>query len=376
MSELQLWLVVLGVVIVATVLIVNKMQEAKARRRAERAFGDKPADILLGETHGAAQPAARKVEATPDIVEPTLSPPVMPDATALSAERIDHNLGLPTPPALPAGAGPVNDPHVDGLATIVMSTAQPGETILRHAEALLADVERPVAWEGLDDAGQHWVKLSPKSTYQAIRAGIQLVDRRGQVTEAELNRAFARLQELAATLAGELQLPSRGETMRTAQRLDVFCSEVDVQIGLNIIKRDGSAFVGTRVRQVVEASGLVLGTDGRFSRGVAGGGESYYVANLEPNLFLAETMASLSTHTITVVLDVPRVSAAGTTFAAFREFAFQLAKTLDGQVVDDNRQPIQAPALEAIGREVEGIRARMSADGMEPGGAIALRVFA
>jgi FtsZ-interacting cell division protein ZipA len=376
MSELQLWLVVLGVVIVVAVLIVNKMQEARAQRRTERAFGDKPADVLLGEMPGSAQPVARNVEAAPDHIEPAIAAPVAPDLVApLSTDRIDHSLGLPTPPALPVGAGPVLDPRVDGIATIVMSAAQPGEEILRHAEALLVEVERSIAWEGLEETGQRWVKLSPKLPYQAIRVGIQLVDRRGQVNEAELNRAFARLQELAATLTGELQLPSRNETLRTAQRLDAFCSEVDVQIGLNIIKRDASAFVGTRIRQVVEAAGCVLGRDGRFRR-TTPGGESYFVANLEPSLFLADTMASLSTHAITAVLDVPRVSSTNTTFAAFREFAFQLAKTLDAQVVDDNRQPIQAAALEAIGVEVEGIRARMTAEGMEPGGAIALRVFA
>ena len=365
MSELQLWLLVAGIALVAAVFLFNRLQESKVRRRAERAFGEKPADILLGETtaparsHGGAAP--------PPKAEPTMAPPAIPEAEP-PAERIDHNLGLPMPPALPTGAGPLHDPRVDGIATLVMSAAHPAEAILRHAEALLAEVERPVRWEGLDEATEQWVVLDPNESYQSIRAGLQLVDRRGQITDAELTRAFACLQELAGTLAGELHLPSRTETLRTAQRIDVFCSAVDVQIGLNIVKRDGSAFVETRVRQVAEASGCVLGRDGRFHRRAPNGGESFYVAHLAPTPKLAAAL--------TVVLDVPRVPTANTSFEAFREFAFQLARSLDGQVVDDNGQPIQAAALDAIGLEVDGIRARMTAEGLDPGDAIALRVFA
>ncbi|MSP97301.1 MAG: hypothetical protein EXR29_08780 [Betaproteobacteria bacterium] len=375
MSELQLGLLVAGIALVAAVLLFNKLQEAKVRRRAERAFGEQPADALLGETRGS--PTSQGNATVPADDEPTMSSPAgTAAAESAPALRIDHNLGLSTPPSLPTGAGSVHDPRVDGTATIVMAAAQSGEAILRHAEAVLAEVERSIRWEGLDEAIQHWVKVNPSAPYQAIRAGLQLVDRRGQVTEAELNRAFARLQELAATLAGELHLPSRTETLRSAQRLDVFCSEVDVQIGLSIVKRDGSAFVGTRVRQVAEASGCVLGRDGRFHRRAPGGGESYYIANNEPAPFLAEASALPSTKAISVVLDVPRVAPANCSFEAFRDFAFQLAKTLDGQVVDDKGQPIQAAALEAIGLEVESIRTRMAAEGMKPGGPIALRVFA
>ena len=379
MSDLQLWLAGAGILIVGGVVVFNKFQEARVRRRAEHAFGEQPADVLLGE--GPAGPVAAvggaPVELEPDDQAIATSRPAAPKEQGhVIVDRIEHQLGLPHAPDLPAGAGPVHDPRVDGIAVIMLSAPQSGEAILRHADGLLVDVDKAVRWEGLDDAKKMWTKLSPKATYPAVRAGIQLVDRRGRVTEEDLNRAFARLQELAGTLEGELHLPCRSETLRIAERLDVFCSEVDVQIGLNIVKRDGSAFSGTRIRQVVEASGCILDAHGRFRRAAPQGAESYTVANLEPTLFAVDTLAGLSTHAITAVMDVPRVPSGITSFEAFRDFAFQLAQVLDGQVVDDNRQPILASALEAIGLEVEGIRTRMRGAGIEPGGPIALRVFA
>ncbi len=383
MSELQIWLAAAGILIVAGVIAFNKIQEAKVRRRAEHAFGEHPVDVLLGEKQASATavaPATGGAQIQAEPAEHRAGAPRPPADSApgyVTVERIEHQLGLPHSTDLPTGAGPIHDPRIDGLAVIVLGAAQSGEAILRFADELLKDVDKPVRWEGLDDAKKAWTKLSPKSSYQAVRAGIQLVDRRGRITETDLNLACARLQELAVTLTGELHLPSRSETLRTAERLDVFCGEVDVQIGLNIVKQDGGAFAGARIRQVVEASGCALDGDGRFRRGIASqGAESYTVANLEPTLFKAETIGTLSTHAITVVMDVPRVPPNVTSFAAFREFAFQLAQVLGGQVVDDNRQPILASALEAIGLEVENIRARMRAEGIEPGGPIALRLFA
>ncbi|MFN0302072.1 MAG: cell division protein ZipA C-terminal FtsZ-binding domain-containing protein [Burkholderiales bacterium] len=379
MSELQIWLAAGGLLFIIGVFVFNKTQEAKVRRRTDQAFGQQPVDVLLGESAVAKMPSAAPPDARSEDQDPVLSASVAhesaPQASAAS-DRIEHQLGLPQPVDLPKGAGPLHDPRVDALVVLVLAESQPGETILRHAEALLGVIDKPVHWEGLDESKRGWMRLSPKASYQAIRAGIQLVDRSGRVAEADLNLAFARLQELSATLAGEVHLPSRSEALRLAERLDTFCSEVDVQIGLNIVKPDGGTFAGTRIRQVVEASGCALGRDGRFRRLAPNGGEYYTVANLEPNLFLKESLETLKTHAITAVMDVPCVPATGSSFEAFRAFAFHLAQVLGGQVVDDNRQPIQASALEAIGQEVENIRARMRDEGIEPGGPIALRVFA
>ncbi len=379
MSELQIWLAGGGLLFIIGVVIFNKAQEAKVRRRTVQAFGEQPADVLLGESVVAAVAPPARSDARSDDQDPVISASVPREntlQTPATSDRIEHRLGLPQAVDLPQGAGPLLDPRVDAFAVLVLAESQPGETILRHADALLSVIDKPVRWEGLDESKRGWTRLSPKADYQAIRAGIQLVDRSGRVAEADLNLAFSRLQELSATLAGEVHLPSRSEALRLAGRLDAFCSEVDVQIGLNIVKPDGGTFAGTRIRQVVEASGCALGRDGRFRRLAPNGGELYTVANLEPNLFLKESLETLKTRAITAVMDVPCVPPTSSSFEAFRAFAFHLAKVLGGQVVDDNRQPIQASALEAIGQEVENIRARMRDEGIEPGGPIALRVFA
>ncbi len=58
MTDLQFGLLLIGAVAVAAVLIYNRLQERAAGRRAERAFGSRHADALLGETGARREPAA------------------------------------------------------------------------------------------------------------------------------------------------------------------------------------------------------------------------------------------------------------------------------------------------------------------------------
>ena len=59
MSELQIGLLAIGALVVAAVLIYNRVQEARARREAEQAFRSGHDDVLLH------RPAAHGGEAAP-----------------------------------------------------------------------------------------------------------------------------------------------------------------------------------------------------------------------------------------------------------------------------------------------------------------------
>ncbi len=47
MSELQISLIAIGIVVIMAVLLFNWMQQRRYRRSAEQAFGQKPEDVLL-----------------------------------------------------------------------------------------------------------------------------------------------------------------------------------------------------------------------------------------------------------------------------------------------------------------------------------------
>src|SRR5262245_3050561 len=82
MSELQLYLLAGGAVFVAAVFAYNVWTERKARRRAEQAFGERPADALFEEAPGERRepsigelPPAWLDETLPPVASRKVAPP-------------------------------------------------------------------------------------------------------------------------------------------------------------------------------------------------------------------------------------------------------------------------------------------------------------
>ena len=97
------------------------------------------------------------------------------------------------------------------------------------------------------------------------------------------------------------------------------------------------------------------------------------LANLEPSLFSFDSLRSISTHGVTLELDVPRTPQGA--FAQFRDSVQFFARELNARIVDDNRQPLGPAAFDAIGARLQAVHRSMEAHGIVPGGALALRLF-
>jgi hypothetical protein len=249
--------------------------------------------------------------------------------------------------------------------------------ILKQAETLAhAGLARPIHWEGFDSAFGGWERPAAQKGYARVRAGLQLANRGGPATAEEIGAFFEGMQEIALALSAEINLPDPAEAAQRGADLDRLCSEVDVQVGLNVVATGGETLPGTKIRALAESAGMQYGKDGRFHRLSEGGAEVFGLANLEPMPFHAETMRGLATQGVTVLLDVPRAPATPATFRAYVEFARKAEQSLGGSLVDDNRKPINQAALDSIAMQLEAIHNTMSARGIPAGSPLALRLFA
>jgi hypothetical protein len=399
MSDLQLGLLVIGVLVLVGVIAYNKLQEMRVRRKAQAEFGSRHEDVLLEGGERVALPQGdqpSRVRSDPSGRERAI------DHTFGDRDRVDHVLGdtivvdeitvdsvpgaasatsapTETPqPGAPSGTGGtrVLEEVVDYIATLECSSPASGEEILAQASALPHDGQgRPIYWEGLDSGQGEWERVSPHKRYRRVRAGMQLASRAGPAAAADLDAFSAAVEQIARTLGAEPELPDAGEAARRASDLDRFCSNVDVQVGLNVMAAEGETFPGTKIRALAESAGMQYGRDGRFHRFTDGGAELFGLANLEPMPFHVETMRTLATQGVTIVLDVPRAPPAAATFRAYVEFARQAEHSLGGSLVDDNRKSINQAALDSIAMQLEALHKTMSARGITPGGPLALRLF-
>jgi len=121
---------------------------------------------------------------------------------------------------------------------------------------------------------------------------------------------------------------------------------------------------------------MVLGVDGMFTRYDDDGRAQFSLQNFESTQFSPDTVRSLSTHGLTFLLDVPRVDHGERVFGQMSELAKRFADTLQGALVDDNRQPLSDSQLEHIRREFIGKpQATMASFGLPAGSPQALRLF-
>jgi hypothetical protein len=270
MSDLVLGLLVLGGCLFAAVLVYNRLQERAARRAVERSFGSTHADALFDKT----------------LVLPKTSPD----------ERVDYVVEL-------KAAKPI-------ASTLVQEGWRPIEQRFGR-RALL----------GASDAGR-W------------RAALQLVNRSGAVSEAELVEFRSQVYSLAARLGATVAAPVMRQALEAARELDRTCADSDIQVALHVLAENLNADLGKQPFQVVRRE------DG-----------------------------------ITLVLDVALTPDLGASYEAMARAGRDLAAAHGGRLVDDRGNSLDDRALAAIGAQLEAVRQALAGRGIETGSPLALRLF-
>lgn len=349
-SELQLALLGLGAGAVGAVWAYNRWQERGHRKLAERIVqGGATQDVLLGtaEADAAASGAAGRIE-------PGMAGGGESAATALS-------------------------PWADELADAVARLEFAGSVsapALWSAQAAWADhLGKPLHWVGQADG--EWRLLTPHDAgrYTMIMAALQLADRRGAVSEAELDTFVDGVGAVATQLAGVAVTPDIDTVLDRARELDDFCASVDFQLAVHVAAAAGEPFAGTKLRSLAEAAGMQLGDDGRFHARDDAGLTRYTLGNVGVELFDAETLRLLSTPAVTFSLDVPNVAQGPQVFDRMVGAARQLALALDGALVDAQHAPLTDEMISGIRARIEELQARMATQQIIAGSVRAQRLF-
>lgn len=416
MTELQIGLIALGGTAVVGVFAYNKWQEYRHRKLAEAVFQPHHDDVLLGD----APKPTRKVEAVvrhepemrvdepvapveriepmfvdaPQAVEPEPEPlpelryPAVDPAPAPPPEIDDSPFAADQEPEplpvveeeQPLQSVPVPaellDSRLEFVVAMDMVEAVSASQILHSQREYLQRLSKPVHWLGFNERTREWERLPPDSNLpvRRLRVGLQLVNRLGPVSEGDFTLFTNAMQALADELMAVADMPDI-RVLDQAAEIDRFCAAVDLEIGINLVSR-ASAFSGTKIRALAEAAGMVLGIDGLFTRYDDEGRPQFSLQNYETAQFTPDTVRTLSTHGLTFLLDVPRVDHGERVFMQMTELAKRFAETLQGALVDDNRQPLSDSQLEHIRREFIGKpQATMASFGLPAGSAQALRLF-
>lgn len=357
MSDLQIALAAIGLLVVGGVYAFNLWQERKLRQRLERAFEGERDDVLL------------KTAAAPE--------PATPSA------RIEPSLGGATVAAEPAAMESVAvtsdgaDPLIEFAADIELNEAA-GDAALRDLLSQLATFGKPARLLGWDETAGLWRVLG-RGTHGDCRrllAALQLVNRAGPVHAPQLNGFCDAVRAWVGRLGGEVQFDDTVGALQAARELDAFCGDMDVAIGLNVVAQSGGAFPGEQVAAAALAAGFSLEADGMFHWRDAGGQTLFTMENHEQEAFSEDRLAVMQTSGLTLLLDVPRIADGAVALDRMAQAGTMIAEALGGFVVDDNRVPLQDAGVARIKTQLQGICATMAERQIAAGSPRAQRLFA
>lgn len=341
----------------------------------------------------AAAPMER-VEAIPEVVEPG-SAAVNPWDSG--PRPVTPPVSVPVTPVRAPEAQPENVPSVSRAEPVeskahVVATPSPLDAEIECIARLRASHPEAVSYAALIDRlrrvgkatrafGFHeargWEAIGAlkAGTYDLVEIGLQMVDRKGGLSRAQLDDYCEALYEFAAEHGGAVTCPELVTVLEKSRELDNFCMAVDMLIGVNIVAPEGIPFMGRRIDDLARDAGMVLNKHGAYILPDAEGHALFSLANQQNARFVPEDK-TLTTPAITLLFDVPNVADGLAVFDRMTALGFDMARALGGRMMDDQGHAVTQASLSNDRRQLAGFYERMRTQGIPAGGERARRLFA
>ena len=408
MSELQISLIAIGIIVVMGVVFFNWMQQRRYRRGAEEAFGPKHEDVLLREAISSEQ--NERIE--PQLDKGFSQEPRMEPGGESTEKPAEETTEGPTEkpieePREPAEAAEIAQPKLEpviGSARAITAVERESAPLeegnsqesvdyvieIRSEKPIMNsslaevlqrkfDFSKPVRWLGQRSSEAFWEEITTeangKGGYTHLRGCLQLADRAGPISEVSLSEFRDMAENFATHVSAAVNCPNIHKAYARAILLDEFCTQVDVMVGINIISKDNSVFTGAKIRVLAEASGFKLGAEGVFHYRDENNAILFSLGNYEPSPFLPGSVRTLTTRGITFLLDIPGVANGEAVFGQMIHLAGIFTDNLGGIMVDDNRIPLSDSGIRKIKQQLIAIQSTMLSRNIPAGGETALRLF-
>jgi FtsZ-interacting cell division protein ZipA len=356
MSEFQLSLLIIGLVVVTGVYLYGLWQQWRYRHGQGETFKSQSSEASDQTIPGKAREMAVQLE----------------DGKSDPLAGLDSNSGSSSADEV---CGLLND-ATDYVVTFLLKAPRSPEALDVLWQRRF-DFGKNVHACGLNTGSGLWERLIPESeqTYRAFRLGLQLVDRTGSVSEMRLKGFRDLLIDIASLLKIEVRLPSVEDAVQRAQELDRFCADVDQMIGINLLTSGDRKLFGTEVASAAERQGMSLQSDGTFHLLDEQGATLFNLSASDGSTFQHHTLNQSRVDSLTLLLDIPRVSEPVRCFDEMVALAQELSKTLRTTLADDQRVALSDGAIAQIRSQVAATEDLMLVGHITPGSAQAQRLF-
>jgi len=342
MSDLQILLISIGVVLIAIVLLYNGWQDWRVRRNMRETLPEAEHDVLMQDS-GAVPTGGT-------------------GAGAASASRREPGLWATERPA--AEENPEVDPACEAVIDISLAHPVAGATLAEALHAIGSVGKKPVRVFAEREGGGHRTVVRPDESYVSLQLAVVLANRSGPLSAIEWSHLWSMAQNLAEHFEGLIEAPDQDAVLKQAEDLDARCASMDALVGLLL-----QLATPRSTAQIAEAAREVGFVQAR-------GQWAWVAENGMPRFVLQiDAQGDAPSHRVDLVLDVPNSLPDDQAFSRMVAVARDLASRLDAHVLDDQGRTFQDSSAPAIDRQISGLYDQLDQAGFLAGTERAARVF-
>lgn len=363
MTELQVLLITIGVVLIVIVVLYNGWQDWRARRSMRQSLPDADHDVLM-------QPAGERRE--PVLGSNSADPGPTAADTAIGAHP-----GAPVVAGAAASAadsGPAvfvphdEAPDVDATSEVVIDIAFAHPITGKYLAAALAKgarmCKKPMRYFAGRAQGGHVQNIHADEHYGSVHLAVALANRSGPLTDIDWSHVWALAQQLAEQFDGMIEAPEQAQVLQQAADLDARCAALDAQVGLTLHLPRPLAV--REIRQTATQAGF-QSRDG-WQAWLSDTGRPCFMLLIEE---ADDQMADRAD----LLLDVPNSQPDDQAFSRMLAVGRDLASRLDAEVLDDQGRTFHDSSAPAIDAQISTLYDRLDAAGFLAGSERAARVF-
>jgi hypothetical protein len=370
MSDLQIGLIVLGVLLILMVLGFNWWQDRRVRRKMQVHFPGNEHDPLFGtagQEAGASQGTSTPVPTQRR--EPGFGPSEAAGAVAGGAAAAGH-AGAPASTAQGDGDDTEEaDPACEVVMEVTFAEPVRGADLLPVTQSMRAAGRKPMRVFGQTDKQQHRARLRPDDHYLSLQIAVLLANRTGPLTAIEWSQAWARAQDLGERFDAAIEGPDQQAVLEQAARLDDTCAALDTQVGLTLLL--GGAQPAAEVLAVARDLGFVH--DGPRLVWMSDVGLPRFTLTRGDGAAFDAGMGGVER--LNLLLDVPCSPPDDRAFGRMVDVGRQLAQRLRAELVDDQGKPLADASVAVIDERLQVLFGQLEQAGLRAGSERALRVF-
>jgi len=335
MSDLQIGLISLGVILILVLVCFNWWQDRRVRQRMQEHFPEAEEDPLMG-------------------------------GVGVAGGRREPGIGLvaDTDPDELTEA----DPMCEAVIDVVFAHPVSGADLLTALRPIRMAGEKPVR-ALVEHEGGHTVRVRENSSYLSVQLAVLLANRSGALTDIEWSHLWTTAQELAERFEGSVEGPEQEQVLQRARTLDELCASLDAQVVL--VLKLGRALPVGEVTQVVKDAGFVS-----FGNQLAWMSESGV-----PRFTLlyagtpAADFSSAGVDRLDLMLDVPRSQPDEHAFSRMACVGRDLAARLDATLVDEQGQAVNEGADHAVDEKLHDLYMNLERSGFPAAEPRTVRLF-